>query len=408
MPRLLRFLLPALSLAACGGDDGGFESYTPEPGTPESIAFEAGITRHLGAIRPSSRTVDGPNTTYTFDPSDGPICMRGDEFSMSVQERAGDDLLIFLQGGGACWSDFCLAVTKAIPDVPDNDILLEEERNPAGDFDVVYVPYCDASLFAGQSEVDEDGDGEPDRFHHGLANLSAALTQGYRHFPEPGRIVLAGSSGGGFGTILATFLVRYVYPDVPIYVLNDAGIGVAQSADPEFVGRLLDDFGARDFVPDDCPDCIADGHVTGLIDYALERDPNLRVAAISSWYDSVISQTFLMLDPATFATDVDSETTELLEAHPERYRRFLYEGQAHTALLNNVNGVIGGDFTAVEFPPGVLMMLSGLSIESMYSLESEGVLLRDWVAAMLENDLDGWVDVRPDPGPPPTMDEPAP
>ena len=180
------------------------------------------------------------------------------------------------------------------------------------------------------------------------------------------------------------------------------------SADPEFVGRLLDDFGARDFVPDDCPDCIADGHVTGLIDYALERDPNLRVAAISSWYDSVISQTFLMLDPATFATDVDSETTELLEAHPERYRRFLYEGQAHTALLNNVNGVIGGDFTAVEFPPGVLMMLSGLSIESMYSLESEGVLLRDWVAAMLENDLDGWVDVRPDPGPPPTMDEPAP
>ena len=404
-----RFLLSALVLAACGGSDEGFEPYTPEPGTPEAIAFEAGITEQLGAIRPSGKTVDGPNTTYTFDPDDGPVCMRGDEFAMTVQERSGDDLLIFLQGGGACWSDFCLAVTKAQPNVPDNDILLEEDRNPIGDFDIVYVPYCDGSLFAGQRDIDEDGDGEPDRFHHGLANLSAALTQGYRHFPEPGRIVLAGSSGGAYGTILATFLVRYVYPGVPIYVLNDAGIGIAQSADPAFVGRLLDDFGARDFVPDDCPDCIADGHVTGLIDYALERDPNLRVAAISSWYDSVISGTFLMLDPETFAADVDSETTELLEAHPDRYRRFLYEGQAHTALLNNVNGVIGGDFSAVEFPPGVLMMLSGLSIESMYSLESEGVLLRDWIAAMLANDLGGWVDVRPDPGPPPVEDpEPAP
>ncbi len=400
-----RFASLALLVAACGSDDDRFEPYTPEPGTPEAVAHEAGITTELGAASPSGKTREGPSTTYTFDPADGPVCMRGDPFSMTVQERSGDDLLIFLQGGGACWSDFCLAVTKAQPVVPDNDILLAEERNPAGDFDVVYIPYCDGSLFAGQSDIDEDGDGTADRFHHGLANLSAALSQGYRHFPEPGRIVLAGSSGGGFGTILATFLVRYVYPDVPIYVLNDAGIGVARGDEPAFVGRLIDDFGARPFIPDDCPDCIADGHVTGLIDYALTRDPNLRVAAISSWYDSVISETFLMLDQPTFAADVDAETSELLAAHPERYRRFLYTGQSHTALLNNVNGVVGNDFSAVEFPPGVLEMLGGLSIESMYSLESEGVLLRDWIAAMLAED-GSWVDVRPDPGEPPPDPEP--
>ena len=69
------------------------------------------------------------------------------------------------------------------------------------------------------------------------------------------------------------------------------------------------------------------------------------------------------------------------------------------------NGVVGNDFTAVEFPPGVLEMLGGLSIESMYSLESEGVLLRDWIAAMLAEDA-GWVDVHPDPGEPPPDPEP--
>src|SRR5690606_41424075 len=52
------------------------------------------------------------------------------------------------------------------------------------------------------------------------------------HFPSPRRIVLAGSSGGGYGTILASFLVRYVYPGVPIDVVNDAGAGIAKEGDP--------------------------------------------------------------------------------------------------------------------------------------------------------------------------------
>ena len=152
--------LGALTLAlACGGDDdSAFQRYEPEPGTPERVAWEAGITGDLGAWEPTETTVRDAETTYTFDPADGPVCMRGAPFAMGVEERAGDELLIFLQGGGACWSDFCLAVTKAQPRIPDGDLLVERDDNPLRDHDVVYVPYCDGSLFAGDRDVDEDGE----------------------------------------------------------------------------------------------------------------------------------------------------------------------------------------------------------------------------------------------------------
>ena len=390
MERIARLALAALMLG-CG--EPRYEPYVPEPGTPEAIAYEAGLTRHLGAAAPIEDRVSGDVTTFRFDPADGPMCMRGAEFRASVRETESDDLLIFLQGGGACWSDFCLAVTAAPAGIPRTDLLRATQDNPLGDWDVLYVPYCDGSLFAGEADVDEDGDGVADRFHRGLANLSAALTVAALRFPRPRRIALAGSSGGGFGTILAAFLVRYVYPGVPIDVLNDAGIGVVRGDDPAFVARILDELGARAFIPDDCAGCLDDGHVTELVRYLLDRDPQLRVAAISSWYDYVISQVFLMSTPEAFSEALAAETTALAEAHPDRYRRFLFDGEAHTALLGDVSGIVGRDLGAVELPPDAVTLLARVEIASMYELSIDGVTLSWWVGAMVRVDDAAWRDL---------------
>lgn len=411
LPRSTRLAAPALLLAlvACAADPAPprYEPYVPEPGTPESIAYEVGGTRYLGAADPSETTSAGAVTTFTFDPADGPVCMRGAPFRASVRETESEDLLIFLQGGGACWSDFCLAITTAPPGIPATDLLRADEANPLAGWDVLYVPYCDGSLFAGDRDVDEDGDGAPDRLHHGLANLSAALTQAALRFPAPRRVVLAGSSGGGFGTILAAYLVRYVYPGVPIDVLDDAGIGVARGdADPSFVSRLIDEFGARDLVPADCAGCVSDGHITGLVRYLLDRDPQLRVAAISSWYDYVIAQVFLESAPEAFQAALERETTELHDAHPDRYRRFLYDGEAHTALLGDVTGIVGRDLGSVELPPNASMLLARVQIESMYTLAIDEVVLAAWIAAMLERDDAGWRDLTAPPGTPPPLASP--
>ena len=73
--------------------------------------------------------------------------------------------MIFLQGGGACWADFCSAFEET-NSLPPAEILNPSlQGNPVADWDVVYLPYCDGSLFAG--DVDRElsdsivGEGEP-------------------------------------------------------------------------------------------------------------------------------------------------------------------------------------------------------------------------------------------------------
>lgn len=400
-PRMLRFVA-LLVLAACASDPDPLRARPPAD-SPARIAYDLGLTEHLGRAEPVETIERGDAISYEFDPADGPVCMRGAPFRASVRDLPGDDLFIFLQGGGACWSEFCLAVTTAPPGIPDVNVLDRAlPENPFADFDVLYVPYCDGSLFSGSNELDDDGDGTPERLHHGLENLSAALTVAHRHFPAPRRVVLAGSSGGGFGTILASFLVRYVYPDAPLLVINDAGLGVVRGEDPAFVDGLLDELNARRFVPPDCPDCVGDGHITGFVRYFLDHDPNVRVAAISSWDDLVIGDLFLKLEPSTWRESLRDETDALHGAHPDRYRRFFFAGRAHTALLGDPTGIVGRDLTSVEVPPEVLASLGDLELESLETAAIGELRLEAWLRALLADDFDAWVDTLEAPGEIPT------
>jgi hypothetical protein len=398
-------------LTACGDGDAKnlplFELYEPEEGSPERLAYDADIVRYLGTARPVStdELADGV-TTYTFDQADGPMCMRGAQYRASVRDTGSEDLLIFLQGGGACWSDFCLAVITAPAGIPNVDALDRGlEANPFADFNVVYLPYCDGSLFSGDRDAPEDDPAKIDRglttrHYRGLANLSAALTMGKVRFPNPRRVVLAGSSGGGYGTILASFLVRYVYPGVSIDVVNDAGIGIAKEGDPAFIEKLIMEFGADEFVPEDCENCFESGHIIKLVEYLLERDPDLRVAAVSSWYDSVISETFLGIDPLGFQESLDVHTGALNELFPDRFRRFFYDGAGHTALLGDPTGIVGSDLiNGVELPSSGLNF-ANLSILGLETAMVGETTLAVWLAAMMAEDDEGWVDLTAETTPP--------
>ncbi len=399
----MKFVVPALlvaAIAACSSEPRTFVPYIPEPGTPEAVAYDNGLTRYLGHTPViSSYPGNAATTVHEFATEDGPQCLRGREFRAITRKGARSDLMIFLQGGGACWSDFCFAITTAPPDMPETDLLVLDEDNPFSTYDLLYVPYCDGSLFAGDTAIDENGDGAPDRIHRGLANLSAALTAGYPEFPDPSKIVLVGSSGGGFGTILAIFLVRYVYPDVPIVVINDAGVGSAHPEDPSFVSDLIDEFGARDFVPDDCPDCIADGNVTRLVRYALARDPEVRISALTAEYDFVIAQMFLKVGAVAFRSNVLAATDEIRAAFPDRYRRFLWSGDAHTATLGQLSAFVGVDVASVEIPQEALENIGNIRLESIHTATARGLPLEPWMRAFVDGRLDEAPDLVSDPGP---------
>ena len=74
-------------------------------------------------------------------------------------------------------------------------------------------------------------------------------------FPNPSRIVIAGSSAGGYGTFAAYAVTRVAYPTSPIIVFNDSGPGVQNfDASDDVQSRVANwDFAGR--VPESCTEC---------------------------------------------------------------------------------------------------------------------------------------------------------
>lgn len=371
---------------------------------PEALAAELGIDRYVGRITPIEESRDGAVTTYTFDPAEGPVCMRGDPYRAAVRETDSDDLVIFLQGGGACWSGFCLAVIRAPAGIPDVDILDPDlASNPVADWNAVYLPYCDGSFFAGDAAHDDDLNGNGPREHRGLANLTGALEVAKLRFEAPRRILLAGSSGGAYGLMLAGPLVRSYYPDAELIIMADSGIGLARDAEVDYIDTILAEFGVADFLPSDCERCRISGHLTPLFGWYLARDPNVRMGLYSAWYDSVLANTFLQVEPARFADALDRESRALRDRWPDRFRRFIDDGVQHTSLLGDATGIIGSDLGAVELPEGGLQQLlgGGLLIRGMSATEVDGVKMSAWLAALIEGDRSTWVDLEAPRGSPP-------
>lgn len=372
-------------LVACASPTDDIVMAPPQPATadagqaadeqPFAELVEQGLADYLGQARVSERVPMGDEVVVRFDPESGPKCLRGAQYNVTVRDNPGSqDLVIFLAGGGACWTGFCRAAEIAVEGVPNMQILSKENAaNPVREWDVVFLPYCDGSFFSADATFDEDGSLQDDRFQLGLRNLSAALDVASEQFPSPRRIFLAGSSGGAYGTMFAAPLTRVVYPDVPIYVFNDSGIGIGKGdRDPDFLTRLIEEYKSQPFIPASCPDCIANGHMTRYIGWQLEQDPNLKIAGFSSYGDAILANTFLMLTPEEFGQYVEREAHSLMEKH-DRFKAFLVEGGVHTTL--------GGDAREVVGAP-----VPGLDLGGIETTQLDGVNIATWIGQMLADD----------------------
>jgi hypothetical protein len=318
---------------------------------------EAGVNKYLGEFTPASSTDVGDGwTKHTFDPDgrNGPICIAGTPFSAFTRAGNPSKLLIFEQGGGACWQDFynCNVLSEdQEPPAPRAGIWdFDSPDNPFADYSIVYMPYCDGSVFSGDNDVFDPawqafiegelglppGTGPPIRFHRGLRNQSAGMDLARATFPNARRITVAGSSAGGVGVAgFAPFLVRFLYGNTAMLtVFNDAGpVTVNLDAVDDIAARAADwQFGQ--FYPASCTECDDMGQFTAVIQWRLDNDRTIREAFYET--DGDLTNRFfldLLFDPAGFRDLVVTEHGLLNAAHPNRYKRFIVAGDtSHTAL----------------------------------------------------------------------------
>jgi hypothetical protein len=320
------------------------EAGSPDAGSYQEI-FDQGLTKWAGMpqVQETEVTSGGSEPTaidvhHFSGEGRGPLCMYGDDYFVETRKGSSDTLMIFLQGGGVCLNEICAATPSPLLSLQLFDLLDPyNPDNPMKDFDVVAAPYCDGSLFSG--DVDRRiSDGVPDNgddqaYQRGLQNLTATLETAKRYFPQPPRIVLVGSSGGAYGVITGTALTRYFYPDTPLLVLSDSGAPIVNGVDKGFITRALSELNATSLVPRSCADCLANGHATGILEWALSIDPKLHVAYMTHARDHVIGEFFMRTTPDQFEAAVVAETDRLLQKFPGRAFRFVLPGARHTLAM---------------------------------------------------------------------------
>ena len=343
-----------LSFATTAFSDGGDRDDKGHKGLSRHAKQElvqSGMTKYLGQFAPeiSSDVGDGW-TQHTYERNfigDGPMCIAGTPYSVFTKVNDPKKLLIFMQGGGACWQDFyncnILAEAQAAPAPPigiwsdTSDFNQGDLENPLADYSIVYMPYCDGSVFTGDRDVaDSNFPFGPVRFHRGLENASAGIDMAKAMFPKARDILVAGSSAGGVGaSSFAPLLTRMVFGNkARLSVFNDAGPVAIDLND--FRGGIplrANDWDFGKYYPASCTDCSDMGQQTAIIKWRLDNDRSIRESFYSTDGDAT-DRFFLAIPTQQMYRDlIVSEHGKLNAAHPDRYKRFIRSGSdVHTAL----------------------------------------------------------------------------
>ena len=351
MKKLISISFAVCLFCASGAEAGFWFKHKPRGLNPEA-AQELRLVRvdkYMGQFTPADSFDVGDGwKQHLFDRQngDGPMCVAGTTFSVYTKARNPFKLLIFMQGGGACWQDFyncnILAEAQAPPLPPVGiwsdslDIGSLSIRNPIADWSIVYMPYCDGSVFSGDNDVvDANFPFGPVRFHRGLRNATAGIDLAKAMFPDAHRILLAGSSAGGVGAAgFSPFLVRFAFGNRKrLRVFNDAGPVAINLNDVAAIQARAADWRFGQFYPASCTECDDQGQGTSIIRWRLDNDSTIRESFYSTDGDAT-NRFFLNVPTQEQYRDlILAEHGALHDAHPWRYKRFIRSGDAsHTAL----------------------------------------------------------------------------
>ena len=304
---------------------------------------------------------------------EGAVCGDGSQTGLAVNPgpAGSSEVLVFLNGGGACWDPFtCNTLRTAAPgpygaaqfqaDVESGRVegtILDRtvEGSPFGGATLVFIPYCTGDVHWG------DSDSEYGWQHEGRTNLERDVAWLADHLPQPEKLIVTGSSAGGFGSLLAHDLARTRWPAAKGYLIDDSGPPLIGSDVPSVLRaawyvswrleRTLTPFCAG------CPEDLSQALVA-----LAQKYPEDRIALLSSRQDAVIRSFFgLGVNPMP-AEAFEADLFELVDeriAPLANARAFLVPGNGHALL------------------------------EDVAEWSADGTPLPDWIRQMV-HDEDGW------------------
>ena len=282
-------------------------------------------------------------------------CQDGTPTGIGVSPGTSGDLVLYLEGGGACWDALtCLTFHTALTGpfgraqfeaiaaaVPGTILDRTLAGNPFAAATLVFVPYCTGDVHAGDRVATYgSGSGAVTWRHVGRANLAAYLRRLAVTVPAPPRVAVTGSSAGGFGALANHDAVRAAWPAAAALLLDDSGPPLlAADTSPTLFSAWRDAWGLDLLLDPLCGEPCHAG-LAPLLGAVAARHPQDRLALLSSERDATISF-FYGLDGAAFQAAQERMLAGALAPLPNA-RSFLVAGATHT-MLGNPGGFTQGE-----------------------------------------------------------------
>ena len=181
-----------------------------------------------------------------------PQCARGTDYEFYVKRGSVNKVVMYYQGGGACWDqDTCglNLCTQEAGGNPGNGGAysyglgnLNNPDNPFKDWHQVVVAYCSCDVHLGDS-FQRFGIGQAAQSvqFRGRHNASVAEKWAREHFVNPEEVFSTGSSAGSMGALASAYsLMEAVWPSSQHHVMGDGYVGVTP---PGFVTEYVTRWG---------------------------------------------------------------------------------------------------------------------------------------------------------------------
>ncbi|MFK7987597.1 MAG: pectin acetylesterase-family hydrolase [Sandaracinaceae bacterium] len=383
--RLGVLLLPAL--VGCGeppGLDAGVDAGPPPPREdagprtfqdgPPPLPDTPYAPRTLAAAYnpgPPSTTepLGTPLGEWTWVDQPRTRCLDGSSTGMVVSRGTGEGLIVYMQEGGAAWDRHSLSygVSRTRFREEDASILRREssyswlfdrddDSNPFRDWSFVFLPYCSGDVFAGNVVDSALG-----TMHTGAVNVEIALERLVPTFGEVERVLVAGSSAGGFGAALNFHRIQQAFPDAEASLVNDSGPPLPDPYMPVCLQRKWrDTWGLDRTLPAECDACRdpSGGGMANLYAWLAERYPDRRFGTMTHEHDFVIRAFYsgayiancsgFTIYPRIYFADGLAELERTLIDPAPNMHLYVSEGADHMFLLR------GGSVGERAFVEGIV------------------------------------------------------
>lgn len=273
---------------------------------------------------------------------------------------APSKLLVYFQGGGACW-EWVSCSGMFDSSVQRDEISeyrgifdFENAENPLRGYTVVFIPYCTGDVHVGDAtrRYVEDPRARPIR-HRGYRNVSAVLTWIREQGFAPDQVVVAGASAGAYGALFYTPRIAEMYPTSRLILIGDSGLPLLNDYPTILAGwgaaRVLGRLWRSREPLETRHLTIERAHAA-----AAAAAPTATLTQITSDRDAIQSA-FYLISGSPRWREVTYELLDTLEATLPSFRSFVVAGSDHGLLRT----------------------------DAFYSYEADGVRLHDWIQNLL-------------------------